>query len=245
MPEGGKLTIATSNVTSDPGGVRQIEGLLPGDYVMIAVSDNGIGMTEEVRARAFEPFFTTKGVGKGTGLGLSMVYGFVKQSGGHVDLVSEVGRGTTVKIYLPCVKGPGAAVAPPAADGTRARETILIVEDDPANLAMVGECLRGLGYGVIAAVDGPSALATLAQRDDIDLLLAGMAPTGPLDGAAVARQAAAMRPHLRVVYMASPASGGTPSQRLPGLPWRRIDKPVRKVDLARAVREALHDRGAA
>ena len=245
MPEGGKLTIATSNVTSDPGDIRQLEGLVPGDYVLIAVSDSGAGMTEEVRARAFEPFFTTKGVGKGTGLGLSMVYGFVKQSGGHVELVSEVGRGTTVKIYLPCVKGPGAVAAAPAADGARTRETILIVEHDPANLAMAGECLRDLGYDVIAAVDGPSALATLAQRDDVDLLLTGMAPTGPLDGTAVARQAAAMRPRLRVVCMSSPTPGAAPSQRPPELPWRRIDKPFRKVDLARAVREALQDRGGA
>ena len=111
MPDGGKLAITTGNVTIEPGDVRQSEGLAPGDYVLIAVSDTGEGMTEEVRARAFDPFFTTKGVGKGTGLGLSMVYGFVKQSGGHIELISEVGRGTTVKIYLPAAKGSAAAGA--------------------------------------------------------------------------------------------------------------------------------------
>jgi signal transduction histidine kinase len=109
MPDGGKLTIATANVTIGPDDIRQTEGLTPGDYVLISVTDSGTGMTEEVRERAFDPFFTTKGVGKGTGLGLSMVYGFVKQSGGHVELASGVGRGTTVMIYLPVAKG----AAPP------------------------------------------------------------------------------------------------------------------------------------
>src|SRR6185295_1951279 len=109
MPDGGKLTIAASNVAIEPGDAREVEGLAPGDYVLIAVSDTGEGMTEEVRARAFDPFFTTKGIGRGTGLGLSMVYGFVKQSGGHIELISEVGRGTTVKIYLPVAKGSAAA----------------------------------------------------------------------------------------------------------------------------------------
>jgi PAS domain S-box-containing protein len=241
MPDGGKLTVATSNVTIEPGDARQIEGLAPGDYVLITVGDSGEGMTEEVRARAFDPFFTTKGVGKGTGLGLSMVYGFVKQSGGHVEIASEVGRGTTVTIYLPAAKGPTAAVA--AADGARARETILIVGDDPAVLAMAGECLKDQGYTVIAAVDGPSALATIVQHDDIALLLTGVALAGPVDGAAVARQAAAMRPRLRVVFMSGPASGPIPPPGRPDTAWRRIDRPFRKVDLARVVREALDDRG--
>jgi len=114
MPAGGKLNIATSNVTIEPDDIRQSEGLAPGDYVLIAVSDSGEGMTEEVRARAFDPFFTTKGIGKGTGLGLSMVYGFVKQSGGHIELISEVGRGTTAKIYLPAAKGSAAVAGAPA-----------------------------------------------------------------------------------------------------------------------------------
>jgi PAS domain S-box-containing protein len=112
MADGGKLTIATASVSVGPDDIRQTEGLTPGDHVLISVTDSGTGMTEEVRERAFDPFFTTKGVGKGTGLGLSMVYGFVKQSGGHVELVSEVGRGTTVKIYLPVAKGAAAAGAP-------------------------------------------------------------------------------------------------------------------------------------
>jgi signal transduction histidine kinase len=114
MPDGGKLTIATSNVTIEPGDVRQSEALAPGDYVLIAVGDSGEGMSEEVRARAFDPFFTTKGIGKGTGLGLSMVYGFVKQSGGHIELISEIGRGTTVNIYLPAAKGSVAGAVAPA-----------------------------------------------------------------------------------------------------------------------------------
>jgi signal transduction histidine kinase len=142
MPDGGKLTIATSNVTIEPGDAGQIEGLAPGDYVLSAVGDSGEGMTEEVRARAFDPFFTTKGVGKGTGLGLSMVYGFVKQSGGHVELVSEVGRGTAATIYLPAAKGPAAAAAA-VADNARARETILVVEDDPVLAGRRG--LKGQG----------------------------------------------------------------------------------------------------
>jgi len=117
MPDGGKLMIATSNVAIDPGDARQVEDLASGDYVLIAVTDSGEGMPEEVRARAFDPFFTTKGVGKGTGLGLSMVYGFVKQSGGHIELISEVGRGATVNIYLPAAKGPAAAGTPAPSHG--------------------------------------------------------------------------------------------------------------------------------
>jgi PAS domain S-box-containing protein len=243
MPDGGKLTIATSNVAIEPGDASQIEGLAPGNYVRIDVGDNGAGMTEEVRARAFDPFFTTKGIGKGTGLGLSMVYGFVKQSGGHVELASELGRGTTVTIYLPVAKSPGAAVVAAPADGARARETILIVKDDPAVLATLGECLKGLGYDVIAAVDGPSALATIAQHDDIALLLTGGALAGPLDSAAVARQAAAMRPRLRVIYLSDLAPVAIRPEGQPDETWRRIGKPFRKVDLARIVREVLDDRG--
>jgi signal transduction histidine kinase len=111
MPDGGRLTIATSKVAIVPDDVRQAEGLPAGDYLLIAVGDSGSGMSEAVRARAFDPFFTTKGIGKGTGLGLSMVYGFVKQSGGHIELISELGRGTTVKIYLPAAKGAAATEA--------------------------------------------------------------------------------------------------------------------------------------
>jgi PAS domain S-box-containing protein len=245
MPDGGKLTVATANIAVGLEEANQIEGLVPGDYVVISVSDTGGGMTDEVRTRAFDPFFTTKGVGKGTGLGLSMVYGFVKQSGGHIELHSAVGLGTTVKIWLPRAKGAaGPTAAGPEANEARGRETILIVEDEPGILALVADHLKGLGYSVVAALDGPAALAAIAEHREIDLLLTDIVLPGPLNGRAVAGQACAMRPKLKVVYMSGYApNSAVPGGRLdPGV--RHIVKPFRKVDLARMVREALDERDA-
>ena len=245
MPDGGKLTVATANIAVGLEEANQIEGLVPGDYVVISVSDTGGGMTDEVRTRAFDPFFTTKGVGKGTGLGLSMVYGFVKQSGGHIELHSAVGLGTTVKIWLPRAKGAaGPTAAGSEANEARGRETILIVEDEPGILALVADHLKGLGYSVVAALDGPAALAAIAEHREIDLLLTDIVLPGPLNGRAVAGQACAMRPKLKVVYMSGYApNSAVPGGRLdPGV--RHIVKPFRKVDLARMVREALDERDA-
>ena len=169
MPDGGKLTIETSNAYLDDDYCRQYDDLKPGQYVLIAVSDNGVGMSSETIERAFEPFFTTKETGKGTGLGLSQVYGFIKQSGGHVKIYSEPGEGTSIKLYLPRHDGEEAA-APPmesaGADQGRG-ETILVVEDDEGVRQYASEILRDLNYQVIEAKDSAAALAPAGCRQEI------------------------------------------------------------------------------
>src|SRR4029450_5194140 len=157
----------------------------PGDYAMLAVTDTGTGMPPEVIEHAFEPFFTTKGVGKGTGLGLSMIYGFAKQSGGHLKIYSEVGHGTTVRLYLPR-QGAGQAVAaaPKAVSPSSLRggESILVVEDDPLVRNLVGMQLRELGYRVVEAADGPKARKILDSGQPVDLMLTDVVMHGGMSG---------------------------------------------------------------
>jgi len=173
MPHGGRINIETSNVELDDNYQRLYPDVLPGRYVLITVSDNGTGMDEETRARLFEPFFTTKEVGRGTGLGLSMVYGIVKQNDGHINVYSELGHGTTFKIYLPIVESAiekaALAIQAPLLGGT---ETILVAEDDEALRYLARDVLNALGYTVILARDGQEALEMYAEkREQIDLLL--------------------------------------------------------------------------
>ena len=173
MPDGGKLTIETSNAYLDDEYCRHHADLTPGQYVLIAVSDNGVGMSAETIERAFDPFFTTKETGKGTGLGLSQVYGFVKQSRGHVRIYSEPGEGTTIKLYFPRHDGEEAIVsAEEQGDPERGRgETILIVEDDDGVREYASEILRDLNYQVIEAKDSASALRLLEADRPFDLML--------------------------------------------------------------------------
>jgi PAS domain S-box-containing protein len=241
MPHGGKLTIETANVQLDEDYARLNPEVMPGDYVLVSVSDTGIGMSDEVKARAFDPFFTTKEFGKGTGLGLSMVYGFVKQSGGHIKLYSEVDHGTTINIYLPRTEAASAPAAnePVEIDESEKRATILVVEDDQDVQALVVESLEGLGYKVLSAADGPSAFVAFDANPQIDLLLTDVILPGPMDGRAIARKACAQRPGLEVVYM----SGYAPSAIVHGgrldAGVLHISKPFRRIDLARIVRTAL------
>ena len=168
MPNGGKLLLETRNVVLDEAYAQANPDVRPGPYVMLAVSDTGTGMPRRCSDKAFEPFFTTKEVGKGTGLGLSMVYGFVKQSGGHVRIYSEVGHGTTIKLYLPPARRPGRDS--PCPDRRRWRsgsETILVVEDDALVRNFVTAQLQSLGYRTLAAADGPAALAHDRERRDV------------------------------------------------------------------------------
>jgi PAS domain S-box-containing protein len=203
MPDGGKLTVETCNVLIDPSYAVRLGEVKSGQYICICVSDTGIGMSKEVIERAFDPFFTTKPIGQGTGLGLSMVYGFARQSEGFVRIYSELGKGTTVKIYLPRHYGtsePQAASAASTEFQRGAGEAVLVVEDEPTVRDLVSEILRDLGYRVLEATDGPSGLRMLMSDIHIDLLVTDVGLPG-LNGRQLADAALARRPGLKVLFM--------------------------------------------
>ncbi|MFO1059652.1 MAG: PAS domain S-box protein [Dongiaceae bacterium] len=239
MPGGGRLTIETANAPLDLAYAGSHPDLQPGDYVMIAITDTGTGMPAEVAARAFEPFFTTKEVGRGSGLGLSMVYGFAKQSGGHVKIYSEPGHGTVVKLYLPRASSPEPLPAPSQAVESRGAGTILAVEDDELVRRHVEGLLSGLGYRVIAAADGPSALSVLRGGEPIDLLFTDVVMPGGMDGGALAEAAQALRPGLPVLFTSGYTEHGIVHHgRLePGI--HLLAKPYRRQELAAKLRELL------
>lgn len=203
MPDGGCLHIQTSNQSFEHG---EPDGLTAGDYVALTVGDNGSGMSPEVLAHAFEPFFTTKAVGQGTGLGLSQVYGFVKQSGGHVRIESIPGSGTTVQILLPRLMHSAGdsdeSSETPVADAGAARETVLVVEDDAGVRTYTVEVLRELGYTVHAASDGQEALKILGDRavGKVDLLFSDVVLPGGVNGQQLAQRAVSLRPGLKVLF---------------------------------------------
>jgi two-component system, cell cycle sensor histidine kinase and response regulator CckA len=213
---------------------------VPGSYVMVAVSDTGHGMDEDTRARIFEPFFTTKAVGAGTGLGLAMVYGFVKQSGGHVEAYSEPGHGTTFKIFLPRVFD--AEVAPAAPDDTapmpKGHETVLLVEDEEAVRALSRRVLESAGYTVLVARHGPEAILLASQHEEPIHLLATDLVMPRMSGLEVASQLTQTRPEMRILLMS-----GYPNEAAirHGVPQgaRLLQKPFNGVALARAVRQVL------
>jgi PAS domain S-box-containing protein len=226
MPEGGRLTIETGNVRLGPE-----DGAPDGaaeDHVMIAVSDTGAGMPPEVLARACDPFFTTKDPGKGTGLGLSMVYGFVEQSKGRLQIRSEPGHGTTVTLYLP--RAPAEAAVPQERAAEGGTETILLVEDDPRLRAAAASQLRALGYQVLPAASAAEALEALRQRP-VDLLFTDIGLAGAMDGRRLAEKARALRPELKVLF----TSGGPAAGAGPAL----LAKPYRHQHLAAALRDVL------
>jgi PAS domain S-box-containing protein len=205
MPEGGKMTIETANTYLDEAYAEAVaEPLEPGQYVLIAVADTGSGMDRSALERAFEPFFTTKATGRGTGLGLSQVYGFVRQSSGHVRIYSEPGHGTTVKLYLPRHQGADAhaPATKRAAEAARAigRETILVVEDDDALRVFAVEALGELGYRVLHAADAQVALDILDGEPGIDLLFTDVVMPGGINGRQLADEAAKRRPKLKVLF---------------------------------------------
>ena len=240
MPEGGKLTIETSNAYLDDAYCRQNGDLQAGQYVLIAVSDTGIGMPKDLIDRAFEPFFTTKQAGQGTGLGLSQVYGFVKQLGGHVKIYSEIGEGTTVKIYLRRHFGAAAIEAPPQSEAAHGHpgECVLIVEDDTDVLDYVVETLTALGYDVLQAKGAQEALQLLQMHKGVNLLLTDVVMPGK-NGRKLAEEAHALCPSLKVLYMTGYSRNAIVHQgRLdPGV--ELIQKPLTTGDLAAAVRKVL------
>ncbi|MGG5890460.1 ATP-binding protein [Falsiroseomonas sp. HC035] len=207
MTAGGKLTIETANVHLDEAYVAGREDLAPGQYVAICVTDTGTGMSAEVISRAFEPFFTTKPVGQGTGLGLSQVYGFARQSGGHAAIYSEPGQGSTVKLYLPRLRDAEAAVLPrptevsrPAPDVAHSGGAVLVVEDESMVRDFAVTALEEAGYRVLAAADGPAALALLEAHPEVSLLFTDVVLAGPMNGREVAAAALARRPLLPVLF---------------------------------------------
>ncbi|HWP34371.1 MAG TPA: response regulator, partial [Thermodesulfobacteriota bacterium] len=225
---------------------RTHEGVRPGRYVLLAVSDTGCGMDAETRARIFEPFFTTKAPGQGTGLGLSTVYGIVAQSGGHIWVYSEPGRGATFKIYFPRVDEPAEEPrpAPPPVPAARGTETVLLVEDDAAVRALAAEVLRQGGYTVLEASSGDEALAVAqTHAGPIALVLTDLVMPGGR-GSEVAQRLAALRPGLRVLYMSGYTARGVVHHGLLEAGTAFLAKPFAPADLLRKVREVL-DRPAA
>jgi PAS domain S-box-containing protein len=243
MPDGGKLTIETSNAFLDQDYCSANPEVMPGQYAMIAVSDNGTGMTKHVADRAFEPFFSTKGAGQGTGLGLSQVYGFIKQSSGHIKIYSEVGEGTSVKIYLPRLweeidRNDEERQAADAVEGP-GHETVLVVEDDRDVRAYLVELLRDLNYRVLSAHDAVSALGLIEESDiRIDLLLTDVVLPG-MNGRQLAEQAKNRRPNLTVLFTTGYSRNAIVHQgRLdPGVAM--IQKPITQDALAARIRDLL------
>jgi PAS domain S-box-containing protein len=243
MPGGGKLTVELGNVMLDDSYVASTFDVPAGQYVMLAVTDTGTGMTREVLDRAVEPFFTTKPEGEGTGLGLSMAFGFVKQSGGHFRIYSELGHGTTVKMYFPrSFQNEDIAPEPIAVTVTGGTETILVVEDDLAVQSTVVEMLKSLGYNVLRADNADNALAVLKAGVHCDLLFTDVVMPGPLKSTDLARQAKNLLPAIEILY----TSGYTQNAIIhggrldPGV--QLLSKPYRREDLALKIHQMLRGR---
>ena len=242
MPKGGTLTIETANAHLDEEYAAQHAEVAPGDYVQVSVSDTGSGMTQETIDHCFEPFFTTKGAERGTGLGLSMVYGFVKQSGGHIKVYSELGHGTSVKIYLPradrMAEAKLAQHALPTA-AAQGREVILIVEDNKDLRTVMVKQLTDLGYRTREANNAKAALAALAQQPDIDLLFSDIIMPGGMTGVELAREVRRLHPAIKILltsgYTARAMANGF--HDIEGL--ELLQKPFRKNDLAERIRQTL------
>jgi len=249
MPHGGKLTIEAGDITLNSTFTELNPEFTPGDYVVITISDTGTGMSREVMEHVLEPFYTTKPVGQGTGLGLSMVYGFVKQSGGHLKLYSEPGLGTTIKLYLARAGAPITASAQiqitpsplhapsPNTNG----EVILVVEDDPIIRKLVTRLLPMLGYRVINAEDGPSALRAIAQAPRVHLLFTDVVLPNGMTGVALAEQARQRHPDLKVLFMSGYTRNALVNSGVHDDTVHLLTKPFSRDDLAAAIHKVLHD----
>jgi PAS domain S-box-containing protein len=243
MPSGGRLVIETANVHLDEQYAAHNLEVTPGDYVSVSVSDSGGGIPPDVLERVFEPFFTTKEVGRGTGLGLSMVYGFTKQSGGHVKIYSEVGHGTRITLYLPRTAAAEHDSEPVEAPATRAHpaghETILVVEDSESVRKVAVSILRGLGYQVLEAEDGPNALTILASRQEIDLLFTDLIMPNGMDGEELLKRAHMLRPGLKALFTSGYSEHFLQSRGNADAGVPLLNKPYRVQKLSEAVRKAL------
>ena len=242
MPNGGKLTLETANVTLDADYVSRFPELKAGEYTMLAIGDTGAGMSDEVKARVFEPFFTTKGVGKGTGLGLATCHGIIQQSGGHIAVYSELGRGTTFKIYLPQagqeMKSPTQPKA--SADLPRGTERILLVEDDPSLREMAGELLERLGYTVLKAANGIEAMSIIHQqgRGHIDLLFTDVVMPH-MSGKELADRIHALHPQTKILFTSAYTESAIVHQGVLDKSVALLQKPYTPSALAQKLREVL------
>ena len=244
MPDGGRLTIEATNVEVSAAAASREPGLSTGPYVVVAVSDTGTGMTPDVIARAFDPFFTTKPIGQGTGLGLSMIYGFAKQSEGHVKILSEAGAGTTVQIFLPRHVGPDELdeqERPRAVPRAEYGERVLVVEDEPTVRGLVLEVLQELGYEAVTASDGPSGLAELQSERRIDLLVTDVGLPG-MNGRQLADLGRVGRPSLKVLFITGYAENATFDTGHLDPDMFMMTKPFRVDDLATRIRTILGSR---
>jgi len=246
MPEGGKLTIETENIELGEEYARSHVAVTPGSYVMLAVSDNGMGMTRDVQAQIFEPFFTTKDLGKGTGLGLATVYGIVKQSGGNIWVYSEPGEGATFKIYLPRVEkmASGPERSETAVETLRSSETILLVEDDEMLRNTAIKILKGQGYHVLAASDGREALDLCQEHDGVIHLLLTDVVMPVMGGLDLSNQAKRLRPNLKMVFMSGYTDNAIVHRGVLDKGVAFLQKPFTPERLARKLREVLAQRPA-
>ncbi|MDN4982514.1 CHASE3 domain-containing protein [Bradyrhizobium sp. WYCCWR 13022] len=240
MPNGGKLLLETRHVVLDEAYAQVNPDVRPGAYVMLAVSDTGTGMPQSVQEMAFEPFFTTKEVGKGSGLGLSMVYGFVKQSGGHIKIYSEEGHGTTIKLYLPPGQGVTEATSSIAPQAEGGAETIFVVEDDNLVRNFVTAQLQSLGYKTVSAGDSRAALQMIEAGQAFDLLFTDIVIPGGMSGRVLAEEVAKRRPGVRVLYTSGYTDNAIVHHGKLDDGVMLLTKPYRRNQLAEMIRKALN-----
>jgi CheY-like chemotaxis protein len=241
MPNGGRITLKSSNLflsEPDPG---KFADLPLGQYVLISATDTGTGIAPEHLAKVFDPFFTTKEAGKGTGLGLSSVYGFARQSGGHVRVLSELGRGTTVELYLPRgFEATNEVTGNHEPDGApRGSETILVVEDDDMVRQHVCNQLESLGYNYIATEGADRALNLIARQTKIDLLFTDVIMPGNMNGKQLANAARALRPNIKVLYTSGYSDSVFSQDDHMDQTVHLLNKPYQRLELARKIRQVL------
>ncbi|MFC6478989.1 response regulator [Pseudomonas asuensis] len=239
MPNGGTIDISTSSIHLNEDHGPEMDGLKAGDYIKLSIKDTGTGMTPDVQAKVFDPFFTTKPIGQGTGLGLSMVYGYIKQSKGHIRIISEPGKGTEVCLYLPCHKGAidEAPIGTDTAISLGSGETVLVVEDEAVVRGLVIEVLKELGYEVLEAADSKSAIPILESHQRIDLMISDVGLPG-LNGRQLAEIARQFRPELKVLFATGYAEGSYVKGYL-GRGMALITKPFAIDTLAARIKEML------